>query len=168
MKSIAEQIKDIFPAMSREEYVAWIKDIQEQLCPTCLENADFNPGVVCDCLKRPKYVSAEDIYEGECNQEVADHWVGALKDARGALKQIAESHNRALGEEPYAGFWGKSFRDIFTQACKDAQSLMGEGKTWRDLDPLSDDRHLCIGMAYKFADKDDTTYSEMARLGEED
>lgn len=167
MNSIAKQVREIFPMMNRDEYIAWIKEIQEQLCPTCLENQEFNPEAECDCTKRPKYVSAEDIYDGNCDQEIADHWIEALIDAKGALMQIALFRNRPWDPERRKPYSCEEFRKAFTQACRDAQGLMGLGKTWEDLDPLSCGTELLIGMAYKSADEANFVYKDMVRLGRE-
>jgi len=157
---ISEQIASILP-LPRSEYIRFIELIQDQLCPSCPQNQDFNPKAKCDCLYRPKYVSASDIYDGECEQAAAEHWIGALEDARGALKQIRTYVNDDLM------YFNTLFRRLFTTSCREAQMYMMQGYTWETIGEVNKDPILRIGMAYKFMDPDDPVYIEMNQLGKE-
>jgi len=165
-------IRQIFPELSDEEVIAFIREIKGILCPTCLENKDgmnydesYSGG---DCPHR--HINPKDILSGNGSNETLDHWHGALEDAKGALKQIAKSYG-----EPYVDWHIKTIRGIFTTSCAQAQELMARGIDWKSIYETPEYVNanaqrrwaINIGISYKYGDPNDPTYAEMHRLGQE-
>jgi len=155
-------ISEILPLPSGE-CIRFIELIQDQLCPSCPQNQDFNPKTKCDCAYRPKYVSAHEIYYGLCDEAAAEHWLGAIVDAKGALKLIKTYVN----DDEKAPYYSQLFRRLFTTSCREAQMYMMQGYTWETIHEINRDPILRIGIAYKFMDPEDPVYNEMAMLGSE-
>lgn len=171
MKKITERIVEIFPLMSRGEYIDWIEQIQKELCPTCIESCAFNPDLAeeNDCLFRLGQLFAEDIYDGNCSKEATDHWIGALKDSKGALKLLLLNYTNTFGPfEPSRGFYDEMFKKSFALGCKRAQTYMPQ-YDWKNINTVEDfDFQLAIGMAYKCGDMADPLYIVMNALGKKD
>lgn len=153
MNEISIAIRNVFPFMTGEEIVRFIEQIQDQLCPTCMENQDYDPGREEDCPFRPKYVSAQQIHDGEISESAAEHWLGALLDAKGALITIAIRKAGAPLEDIEEAYWCQANRHIFCRACARAQSFMEQGYDWTNVQsaPGYDGKYDDIGMAYKLA-----------------
>jgi hypothetical protein len=173
-----EKIQGIFPEWDRETYVARIKMIQSQLCPTCIQNQDaFPDSSMPDCPFRPRFLTAESIYEGgfldvygneetkvsgamaKLADQAFEHWQGALLDFRGALKQIA----RITGFMPYHCEMNCL---VFGHACAEAQSHMTCLSSFTETNSVSKAPLYRIGVAYKYAKG--RVFTEMARLGREE
>ena len=177
-ENYGEKIQNIFPEWNRETFIARIKMIQDQLCPTCIQNQDAFPNSsVPDCPFRPKFLTAESIYDGEfldvygseetevdgkmvkLADQAFEHWEGALLDFRGALKQI-------VGVTGFMPYHCEMNCLVFGHACAEAQSHMSCLSEFAETNNISEAPLYRIGVAYKYAEGD--VFTEMARLGRED
>jgi len=171
MNEKAIQIQGTFPELAKDDLVGFIGQIQKVLCPTCMENGEYNPDVKKDCEYRPEYVSPEQIYTGDTSDNAHEHWLGALLDARGAIIMIHEFSNKgkAIQHEVFSDY----YLGTFCKACHQAQEYIAQGfSDWNQRDEINDKRGggyaneiFDVGSAYKFGDENDPVFAEMSRLG---
>ncbi|MCL1839854.1 hypothetical protein FWF89_02550 [Candidatus Saccharibacteria bacterium] len=116
--TVSEQIRTAL-SLNRFLSISIILSIMDGLCPTCPENAGFNPDVEYDCTKRAGRISAAQVYDGDCDDETLEHWLGAIQDYVGAAKLLAAHCN----DSPPTS---KNNHDFFVDGCRRAQALIME------------------------------------------
>ena len=165
-RQLTRRIQAVLP-IGRNTCVESILAIMDGLCPTCTQNKYFNPACDKDCTKRAGHVSASQVYDGECDEDTLEHWLGALEDYLGALFVLGEH----LDEHPLA----RGTHAAYVDGCVRAQRIKMEHINdahffvWKFVEEkFPDDFILRVGAAYKDADPEDPIFSDYQRRGQED